>query len=126
MCGFPTRGAPKLFAASDVSSVIALEKSENKSKQAADERTRKRQFADIMRVVLRTLVFVGASRNCGKESLPPSHFEPRVASSRNIMIHNPFVAALTPSPTRAPISQPDPDSRMALLNKLDTSMDRRG
>ena len=51
-----------MFAASDISSVIALAKAENGSKQAgADERIRRRQFADIMRVELKTLVFVGVS-----------------------------------------------------------------
>jgi len=56
-----------------ISSVIALEKAEHRTKwTGADERIRKRQFADIMRVVLKTLVFVGVSENVGKDSLPPS------------------------------------------------------
>jgi hypothetical protein len=33
---------------------------------------RRRQFADIMRVVLKTPVFVGVSENSGRDSLPPS------------------------------------------------------
>src|SRR4030095_964418 len=57
-------------------------------------------------------------------SLEISH--PGVASSRNIKIHKHFVAALTPEPTRAPSSQPNPDPKIALLNKFDASMDRRG
>jgi hypothetical protein len=71
---FPTRGTPEVFAASDISSVIALAKAENGSKQTrADERIRRRQFAHIMRVVLKTLAFIGISESGGKDSLSPSH-----------------------------------------------------
>jgi hypothetical protein len=57
-----------------IPSVIALAKSENRRKQMGpDDTTRKRQVADIMRVVLKMPVFVGVSENCGKDSLPPSH-----------------------------------------------------
>ena len=71
---FPTRRTRETFGASDISSVIALAESENRRKQTgADDRTRKRQFVDIVRVVLKTPVIVGVSENCGKDSLPPSH-----------------------------------------------------
>src|SRR5713226_978195 len=70
---FPTRRTRETFGASVISSVIALAESENRRKQTGvDDRTRKRQFADIMRVVLKTPVFVGVSENGGKDSLPPS------------------------------------------------------
>jgi hypothetical protein len=62
------------FGASVISSVIALSESENRRKRTvADDRTTKGQFADIMRLVLKTPVFVGVSEYCGKDSLPPSH-----------------------------------------------------
>jgi hypothetical protein len=71
---FPPRRTRDTFGASVISSVIALAESENRHKQtAADDRTRKRQFADSMRVLLKMPVFVGVSENGGKDSLPPSH-----------------------------------------------------
>ena len=67
------RRAREKIAAGVISSVIAPAKSENRNKQAgADERIRAREFADIKRVVLKPLVFVGVSEDGGKESLPPS------------------------------------------------------
>jgi hypothetical protein len=66
------------------------------------------------------------SKKQSGDSLPPSQVRSRVTSSRNIKIHKHFVPALTPSPTRAPMSQPNPDSKIALLNKFNTSLDRRG
>src|ERR1700730_7391009 len=83
--GFRRGELGRTFGASDISSVIALAESENRRKQTgADDRTRKRQFADIMRVVLKTPVFVGVSENCGKESLPPSQLRSRVALPSNL------------------------------------------
>jgi hypothetical protein len=66
-----------------ISSVIALAESESRSKQAAaDEGIRNRQFDEIMRVALKTLVLVGVFENCGKESLPPSqHFSGFLSSA---------------------------------------------
>ena len=45
---------------------------------------------------------LGFLKTAVKTPCLPAKFDPRVASSRNTKIHKHFVAALTPSPTRAP------------------------
>jgi hypothetical protein len=59
---------PETFGASVISSVIALAKSETEATNQSRRKHLKRQFADIMRVVLKTLVFGKVSENCGKDS----------------------------------------------------------
>ena len=119
---FPTRRTRDTFGASVIASVIALAESENRRKQTgADDRTRKRQLADIMGVVLTTPVFVGVSENCGKDSLPPSHPPPRSeftsATARCLAVAR--SAKADPEPSSIPGSHSDRTSMISNTSTID-------
>ena len=110
----------KFFAASDISSVIALEKFGNDGEWTkADETIWTRQIADPRHVRRKSTDFLGFREAPAETPSLPAKFEARVGSSRNIKIYKHFVAASTLRQTRTPFSQPNPDSQVVLLNKFD-------
>ena len=89
--GFRRNELGKTFAASDISSVIALAKSENgRESTRADAGIRKRQIDGAVRLQRKALSLLGFLKTAGKNPCLPAKFETRVASCYNSCIFKRF------------------------------------